>query len=157
MEHIKFSGFVKAEYPHSDNCRVIFPPNSIGFFVFVPYVWHCTRPLFINHILLQFQYIQSQAELSSLRLSTLKYVASKIQMSYLFLANYFFYPATMSLIIIITDPLFLSIFLLLLLYHFSVAKTRCKKSLLYEKYTINYLAKKYKKKRIYHNCAELVR
>lgn len=33
MEHIKFSGFVKAEYPHSDNCRVIFPPNSIGFFV----------------------------------------------------------------------------------------------------------------------------
>ena len=66
MEHIKFSGFVKAEYPHSDNCRVIFPPNSIGFFVFVPYVWHCTRPLFINHILLQFQYIQSQAELSSL-------------------------------------------------------------------------------------------
>ena len=104
MEHIKFSGFVKAEYPHSDNCRVIFPPNSIGFFVFVPYVWHCTRPLFINHILLQFQYIQSQAELSSLRLSTLKYVASKIQMSYLFLANYFFYPATMSLIIIITDP-----------------------------------------------------
>ncbi len=104
MEHIKFSGFVKAEYPHSDNCRVIFPPNSIGSFVFVPYVWHCTRPLFINHILLQFQYIQSQAELSSLRLSTLKYVASKIQMSYLFLANYFFYPATMSLIIIITDP-----------------------------------------------------
>lgn len=30
MEHIKFSGFVKAKYPHSDNCRVIFPPNSIG-------------------------------------------------------------------------------------------------------------------------------
>ena len=110
MEHIKFSGFVKAEYPHSDNCRVIFPPNSIGFFVFVPYVWHCARPLFINHILLQFQYIQSQTEFINAEIRDFK--NSNV---ILILANYFFYPATMSLIIIITDPLFLSIFLLLLL------------------------------------------
>lgn len=123
MEHIKFSGFVKAEYPHSDNCRVIFPPNSIGFFVFVPYVWHCTRPLFINHIL---QYIQSQAELSSFRLSTLKYVASKFKchinfgkLFFLSCNNVSYYHHNLSSLLV--D------FLLLLLYHFSVAKTRCRK------------------------------
>lgn len=126
MEHIKFSGFVKAEYPHSDNCRVIFPPNSIGFFVFVPYVWHCAWPLFINHILLQFQYIQSKAELSSLdyqRWNTwLQKFKCHINFGKLFFLscnNVSYYHHNWSSLLV--D------FLLLLLYHFSVAKTRCRK------------------------------
>lgn len=126
MEHIKFSGFVKAEYPHSDNCRVIFPPNSIGFFVFVPYVWHCTRPLFINHIFLQFQYIQSQAELSSLDyqrwnmwLQKFKCHINFCKLFFLSCNNDSYYHHNWSSLLV--D------FLLLLLYHFSVAKTRWKK------------------------------
>jgi|GEM_PF-6173173 len=44
-----------------------------------------------------------------------------------------------------------------LLYHFSVAKTRCRKVYCMRNTLSNISQKKYKKKRIYHNCAKLVR
>ena len=156
MEHIKFSGFVKAEYPHSDNCRVIFPPNSIGFLVFVPYVWHCTWPLFINHILLQFQYIQSQAELSSLDYQHWNTWLQKFNCHINF-CNLFFLSCNNASYYHHNWSSLLVDFFVAFIIAFFCSKNKVQKSLLYEKYTIKYLAKKYKKKRIYHNCAELVR